>query len=108
MVSIPRDVTRAPEAFVVPRDHAAAGTHIAHTDWLTTPGKTKRERKAKMDRARVVTSVFESYRDRWDLLDQPSTECPIMLQKHFRKLAEGERVGLPYGHPWRQHMPPWR
>lgn len=107
MVSIPRDVNLTPEAFIIPRDHAVAATHIAHTDWLTTPGTTTRERKAKMERARVRCTVFAGYRGRWDLLENLTTACPVLLPNHYSELAEDDRVGLPEGHPWRLETPSW-
>jgi hypothetical protein len=44
---------------------------------------------------------------RWDLLDLPTSECPVLLPSGFKELACGEGIGVPTGHPWLQGVPPW-
>ena len=97
----------APTGYVVPRDHVAAATWISHRNWLTEPGVAPGKRNAGHDRARVFASVFEGYRDRWDLLMAPTTAAPVMLPTEYRDHALSERVGIPEGHPWHDALPEW-
>ena len=84
----------------MPRDHVAAAW-ISHESWRTDPGAAPGTRNAGVDQARV----FESYLDRWDLLDEPTHTAPVLLPEHYRDLALTDRVGLPPEHPWRLAMP---
>lgn len=104
---IPADPVQPVSGFVVPRDHVVAGTFIAHESWRTDPEATPGTRNKGMDGARVNVAVFAEYRNRWDLLAHPAGKCPVLLPEPFQALAQGTRVGLPEGHPWRDEMPPW-
>ena len=49
--------------------------------------------------------MFRGYEDRWDLLGKRTTEVAVLLDPGLRELALDERVGLPPGHPWKDHLP---
>ncbi|GAA1782595.1 hypothetical protein [Leucobacter iarius] len=107
MVAIDPDQSVPLRGFVVPRAHVAAAAWIAHMDWFTEPGIPPGKRNAGPERSRVYVRDFARYEGRWDLLERPTSEAPVLLPPRFRALAEGERVGLPDEHPWRQGLPVW-
>ena len=93
--------------YVVPRDHIAAAAWISHENWRTELGAELGKRNAGVDQARVPAAVFEHYLERWDLLQAPTSEVPVLLPANYRDLALTDRVGLPPAHPWRERMPAW-
>ncbi|MBO0906999.1 hypothetical protein [Arthrobacter sunyaminii] len=99
--------TAAPRSFIVPRDHVAAAAWIGHMNWLTDPETPPGKRNAGPDQSRVSVETFQPYEDRWDLLGTPTGEIPVMLPRHYRKLAVDPRVGLPEDHPWKEYLPDW-
>jgi hypothetical protein len=100
LVLLPQDPLVPPRAFVVPRDHVAAGTFISHQNWLTQPGVPEGKRNAPWRQSRVELSVWLGCENQWDLLLKPTSEAPVLLPSNYRSLALEERVGLPPGHPW--------
>ncbi len=98
----------APESFVVPRDHVAAATWIAHMAWLTDPDAPAGKRNAGIESARVGSSEFEGYRDAWGLLTdhEDARTCPVMLPAWMCDPEVLDRTGLPDGHPWHDGLPP--
>jgi hypothetical protein len=106
LVSLP-PLPTAPRGFVVPRDHASAATWVAHQHWLTDPSAPAGSRNAKINQARIQLVVWEGYEDRWDLLDKPTSDAPVLLPKWIRERAQEARVGLPPRHPWRDGLPKW-
>ena len=96
-----------PRAFVVPRDHVCAATWRRHQDWRTDPSAPEGARNADLSRARISLDVWQGYEGCWDLLGTPTSEVKVRLPRKFRELAQGERVGLPPGHPWNEVLPPW-
>jgi hypothetical protein len=98
---------RAPRSYVVPREHVWAGAYIQHMNWLTTPGIPAGKRNAGVERARVYAEVWAGYEDGWDLLNRPTTACPVLLPVRHRVYALDPRVGLPDGHPWRDRLTEW-
>jgi hypothetical protein len=108
MVSLPPPPAD-PACYVVPRDHVAAATWIAHRSWLTEPGVPPGKRNAPIENARVDVKEWERYRDRWDDLRQPTTDLPVLLRPWMREAMREERVGLPDDHPWRDAaaVPDW-
>ena len=107
LVALPADVKQAPRSFVVPRDVVAAAAWISHQDWLTSPDAEPGKRNAPVDRSRVLLPIWASYEDRWDLIDKPTTDAPVLLPPRYRELALDSRVGLPVGHPWLKELPVW-
>ena len=107
LVALPADVKQAPRSFVVPRDVVAAAAWISHQDWLTSPDAEPGKRNAPVDRSRVLLPIWASYEDRWDLINQPTTDAPVLLPPRYRELALDSRVGLPAGHPWLKELPVW-
>lgn len=94
-------------AFVVPRDVVAATAWMVHRYWLSDPDAPAGSRNTPVERARVGWQVLEEYQDRWDLLEVPTDQVPVLLHPHWRDRAQLERVGLPPGHPWREQLPVW-
>ena len=107
LVLLPPDPLVPPRAFVVPRDHVAAGSFISHQNWLTQPGVPEGKRNAPWRQSRVELSVWLGYENQWDLLLKPTSEAPVLLPANYRTLALEERVGLPPGHPWAADLPEW-
>jgi hypothetical protein len=93
--------------FVVPRDHMAAAVWIVHQEWLTDPTVKPGKRNTPISLANVGELPFIRYEDRWDLLDTPTDEVPVLLSAWCRQMALEKRVGLPPDHPWREHLPEW-
>lgn len=94
-----------PRCWIVPRDHLAAATWISHMSWLLDPNIAPGTRNAGIDRARLGPEEIANYAERWDLLEFPTPEVPVMLPESMREAVE--RVGLPEGHPWRDGLPSW-
>lgn len=97
----------APMAFVVPRNHVSAATWIVHENWRTDPSIPKGQRNAGLDRARIRMDIWQGYEGRWDLLENPTSEAPVLLPGRLRDLAQNKRVGLPPNHPWNHELPRW-
>jgi hypothetical protein len=85
--------------YVVPRDHLTAATYLQHQNWLTDPDANK-DRTAPVGMARLGEEVLAQYRDRWDLLERPTSDCLDLLPAELTALIDDPRVGLPDGHPW--------
>jgi hypothetical protein len=98
----------SPGGFVVPRDHVSAATWIVHQDWRTNPAVPEGQRNTGLDGARIALENWATYEDKWNLLDMPTTDVPVLLPSALRDLAQDERVGLPPGHPWNQELPMWK
>lgn len=107
LVALNADPTIAPASYIVPRDHVAAAAWMVHEDWRTDPSAKPGTRNATVERSRVFAPIWERYRERWDLLDAPTDEAPVLLPPRLRELATDPRVGLPEGHPWRKGLPEW-
>lgn len=107
MVAADPNVACPLRGFVIPRSHIAAAAWIAHMGWLTDPNAEPGKRNVGVDRSRVRLPDLEGYEGRWDLLDRPTTEAPILLPSRFHELALLDRVGLPPEHPWRDGLPDW-
>lgn len=97
----------SPRAYVVPRDHLAAAVWIEHQEWLTNPSVPSGKRNTSIDGARTSAAVFARYEQRWDLLNKPTDELPVLLPPRFRTLARDARVLLPPDHPWAVVEPAW-
>jgi hypothetical protein len=106
-VALTPTINHAPTCFVVPRDHVAAATWIAHQDWLTDRTVEAGRRNAPVAQARVSVRTWKRYESRWDLLEQPTDEVLILLPTEMRQLAQEDRLGLPKDHPWNVALPAW-
>ncbi|GAA6124228.1 hypothetical protein BPY_23360 [Bifidobacterium psychraerophilum] len=106
MVKVDKD-SNAIQGFVVPRNHVIAGTWIGHQNWLTDPDAKPGKRNTGIKGARMDISIFEGYKDRWDLLERSTSECPVLLPAWEHDAALQPRVGLPDGHPWKESLPEW-
>jgi hypothetical protein len=107
LVALAATPSSSHQAFVVPRNHVAAAAWISHMHWRTDPDVETGRRNAGVDQARVSAPVFTGYEDRWDLLDGPTTDAPVLLPPEYRSLALEKRVGLPPEHPWHDALPEW-
>ena len=92
-------------AFVVPRNHVAAGAYIGHMNWLTDPTAPPGKRHAPVEQARILLETIRGYENRWDLLLDSADRAPVLLPSAFRTYAKDPRVGLPDGHPWKTRLP---
>lgn len=100
------EATQDLSSYVVPRDHVTAGAWLAHMSWLNDPKFTDR-RHCPSSQARIGADVFAGYRDRWDLLLEPTSKAPILLPKHLHGIALRGDCALPPWHPWTQELPDW-
>ena len=107
LVALGRGEWEAPRAFVVPRDHAAAGAWIRHMEWLTNPSVKPGKRNSSLGQNRIDAWMFERYEQRWDLLASEANKVAVLLPPRCRTLATEKRVGLPKDHPWRSRKPKW-
>jgi hypothetical protein len=73
--------------------------------WLTDPTANPGSRNAGIGSARLPRSAFARYEDRWDLLEAPAFEVPVMLDARMRDAIDDPLVGLPEGHRWRDGVP---
>jgi hypothetical protein len=89
----------------VPRDDVAAATWIGHMTWLNDPTAAPGMRNAGIESARIGSEVWDRYADRWDLLDEPAADAPVMLPLWVHDGIEMEGVGLPPDHPWHHGRP---
>lgn len=105
LVLIPRARNGQVRGYVVPRTHVTAASWIAHMDWLTKPDVPVGRRNAPVSRSRVRRQVWGGYESRWDLLDVPTPQVPVLLPNWMRERAFEERVGLPPVHPWTAELP---
>ena len=93
---------------------------VARTDVLAVNAETSRTvslqiktawgktgRNAPQAQARVDETVFVSYENRWELLNESTDDVPVLLPGLLREWALRERVGMPPGHPWRKTLPDW-
>lgn len=94
-----------PDTWVVPRDHVAAATWIAHMSWLHAPDAKPGTRNAGIASARVGPEVWGPYEDRWDLLACSSDQAPVLLPLWMRRGIDNPQVGLPDRHPWHERVP---
>ena len=94
-----------PRTWVVPRDHVAAATWIAHMSWLTDPKVKPGTRNAGIDMARLSADTFARYEDRWDLLEASAYDAPVLLADWMREAIDDPQVGLPDGHRWQDNVP---
>jgi hypothetical protein len=94
-----------PRTWVVPRDHVAAATWIAHMGWLTDPTAKPEARNAGVESARLGLNDFARYEDRWDLLNSSAFDAPVMLDEWMLDAIDDPVVGLPEGHRWRDGTP---
>jgi hypothetical protein len=76
-------------------------------NWLTDPSATPGTRNAPQAQARVDETVFVGYENRWDLLNKPTDDAPVLLPSWCRTRALEKRVGLPPGHLWHKTLPNW-
>ena len=94
-----------PETWVVPRDHVVAATWIGHMSWLTDPAALPGTRNTGIEIARTGAEVWNQYRGRWDLLDAPAADAPVLLPLSMRERIDWHGVGLPPDHPWHAASP---
>jgi hypothetical protein len=101
-VLLPPDLEAPPVALVVPRDHISAGAWI-HNHYQNKVSKLKR--KTNFDQVTIPRDFLSGYMGRWDLLDIPTNEIPVLLPRFLRDRAQRDGVGLPPGHRWNDELP---
>lgn len=107
LVVLGSELEAQPRAWIVPRDHVAAATWIAHTSWLNSPEVPPRKRNAGIEAARLSPADFAAYESRWDLLLTKTADAPVLLGRWMRDAAKDPAVGLPPDHPWIKRLPKW-
>jgi hypothetical protein len=91
-----RGTEERPVFYVIPRNHVAALMWVGHRAWLSAPGRAGHVRKDSPVRE-IRPGHVESYRERWDALEDDAARMPYDLPEWF---WEGvPRFGLPPGHP---------
>jgi hypothetical protein len=85
-----------PTFFVVPRNIIAGVTYAQHQEWLARPGRAGKPHNDN-DRRVLLAKHFADYEDRWDLLEHPANEAPLLLGQWYCECVEN--FGLPQGHP---------
>lgn len=90
LVGLRSEVER-PSFFILPRHVLGALTYLQHRDWLLNinlvhrparPGHQRRDSEQRNIRAGWI----EQYRDRWDLLEEPSWDAPYLGDPLFLEL----------------------
>ncbi len=94
-----------PRTWLVPRDHVAAATWIAHMNWLKDPMAKPGSRNAAVESARLGENDVARYEDRWDLLTNSAFDAPVMLEEWMLVAIDDPAVGLPDAHRWRDDAP---
>jgi hypothetical protein len=84
----------SPRAFIIPRDHLAAAAWIQHMAWLTDSSVPKGQRNAPVSAAQIQAWMVKSYKNRWDLMEAPATQAPVLLPPEFRSMDRPEQARL--------------
>jgi hypothetical protein len=95
LVKLIEERTR-PHFFIVPKNVVSGAIWASHRDYLKRPraaGKVVKD----TDKRALVAKRLEGYADRWDLLDHPANEAPLLIDKWYTDCVQ--RFGLPPGHP---------
>jgi hypothetical protein len=85
-----------PSFFIVPRNVVAGAVYAQHKEHLSRPGKSGKPHKdstLRIIRARYIMG----YEDRWDLLEAPTTDAPLLIDPYYSAFVE--TFGLPENHP---------
>jgi hypothetical protein len=84
-----------PKFYVIPRNIIAGATYAQHVEWLQRPreGRSVKDTTQRSLHAKYLTG----YEDRWDLLDRPADEAPLLIGEWYTECVR--RFGLPPGHP---------
>jgi hypothetical protein len=84
-----------PKFYLIPRNIIAGATYAQHVEWLQRP----REGRSVKDTARraLLAKYLAGYEERWDLLDRPADEAPLLISEWYTDCVR--RFGLPPGHP---------
>ena len=85
-----------PTFYIVPRNIIAGAAYAQHREWLARPDRTGKPHNDN-DRRMLLAKHFSDYEDRWELLNSPTTEAPLLLGQWYRECVEN--FGLPQGHP---------
>jgi hypothetical protein len=85
-----------PSFYVVPRNIVAGFVYATHREWLSRAGRGGRAHKDTTKRA-AAAKYLGGYEDRWDLLDRPADQAPLLADQWYTGCVE--RFGLPPDHP---------
>lgn len=94
-VKLHEELTR-PTFYVVPKDVVAASVYAQHREWLSRPGRKGQPHRDSAMR-QVRAKHIDGYRERWDLLDKPTSEAPLLVHEWYREVVT--QFGFPPGHP---------
>ena len=72
-----KDITERPDFFIVPRNVVACRLYSDYQDWIHSLGRGGRQRNPT-DTRDLAAEQIDGYRERWDLLDQPTTAAPFL------------------------------
>ena len=95
LVKLHKERTR-PSFFVVPTNVVAGAVYAQHREWLSRPGREGKPRKDTNMRV-MPAKHFLGYEDRWDLLEKPADEAPLLIAEWYSECVRD--FGLPPGHP---------
>jgi hypothetical protein len=85
-----------PTFFVVPRNVVAGMIYARNRHRLATPSQSGAPHKPGSTRM-VHKKLVEPYRERWDFLQLPTAEVPLLVDDDV--LAVAKEYGLPDAHP---------
>jgi hypothetical protein len=89
------ETDRRPSFYVMPRNIVAGAVYAQHLEWLN---RDRGDREVKNTSRRTLrTEHIAGYEDRWDLLDSPADEAPLLIGPWYTECVK--RFGLPDGHP---------
>jgi hypothetical protein len=92
-----------PSFYLVPRNVVAAFLYADHRTWLAKKSPSGAAHKDTPRRA-ISRPTVDAYRERWDLLDLPTNEVPLLLDDAARRLVD--EVGFAADHPgWPRPRP---
>jgi hypothetical protein len=81
-----REITERPDFYVVPRNVVACRLYSDYQNWIHSPGRGGRQRNPTTTRDLDVVQIV-GYRERWDLLDQPTTAAPFPRPDWWLEIA---------------------
>lgn len=99
--------TNTLEHYIVPRNHVIAIVWAGHMRWLNDPNVPAGKRNAGVEAARIQATDFVGYHERWDLLEKPTDECPILAEHWIHEELLKPETALRPDHPWARDLPAW-
>jgi hypothetical protein len=85
-----------PRFFVVPRNVVAAAMYAEHREWLSRTARDGTPHREN-PRRNMQLAYITGYEDRWDLLERPADEAPLLIDQWYTDCVK--KFGLPSNHP---------